>query len=126
MTDDSIEKVNAIELTVLGNIRYWELKQARPRDIALIDEFVSVAVHALMTTGTIMRIDGEDVASSLVKHRFMRLTYDDIEHCIDQYKNVTTTINKKRQYITTMLYNSRLERDAHYTNAYHSDKWNGG
>jgi len=53
----------------------------------------------------------------------MKLSYDDIEHAITQFKSVTERISKKKQYILTMLYNCALEMDLHYTNAVNADRY---
>ena len=54
-----------------------------------------------------------------------KLTYEHIEHVLDQYKTVADRITKKKAYIVTMLYNATLEADSHMTNLYHSDRIGG-
>jgi hypothetical protein len=85
-----------------------------------VDEFVAIIVDVIMSEGGTIRIGGEDKPRELVRSRLLKLDYDDIEHAIDQFKSVTERITKKKQYILTMLYNCKMEKDSHYRNLYYS------
>jgi hypothetical protein len=104
-------------------VQYTELAEARPYDINLIDEFIAVIVDTYFTEGYTVRIGGEDKPRALVMSYLHKLTYEDIDHAIDQFKGVSERISKKKQYILTLLYNCKMERDAHYTNQYQSEAW---
>jgi len=105
------------------HIRYSDLSVSRPYDMPLVDEFVAIVIDVVMTDGETIRIGCEYKPRALVTSVLMKLTYEDVDHAIDQFKSVTERITKKKQYILTMLYNCKLEREAHYTNAYISDRW---
>ena len=78
-----------------------------------------------MSEKSVFRIDGDFKSLAIVKSRFHKLTYEHIEHVLDQYKTVADRITKKKAYIVTMLYNATLEADSHMTNLYHSDRLGG-
>lgn len=110
------------------NVGYEDLQAAHGDDMGLIDEFIAVILDALLSESKTVRINGEDKPRELVKANLMKLTYADIEHVLRQFREHGERIQKKPQYILSMLYHSPMERNAHYTNWVQSD-WgcgNGG
>ena len=99
-----------------NNIGYEQLKQTHPEDMGLIDEFVNVMLDVLLSADGVIRINGEVKSRELVQSQIMKLEYADVEYVLMQFKQQRERIKKKPQYILTMLYQSRLERNAHYTN----------
>ncbi len=108
------------------NISYDDLAISRPHDMKLVDEILVIIIDTIMTEGKTVRIGGEDKPRQLVTSVLMKLAYEDIEHTIDQFKNITERISKKKQYILTTLYNCKMELDSHYTNLVKHGMWNGG
>lgn len=104
------------------NIGYPDFIKAHPFDMRLIDEIIAIAVDVMLSDSQHVPIDGEMKPRAVVQHQLMLLDYEAIEHVVGQFKAVTGHIKKKRQYILTMLYNSRMEIDAHYTNEVRSDQ----
>jgi len=110
---------NAIQRTVemiQDIIDYGNLIAAYERDWPLIDELVTIILDTVLSTAHTVRIGGEDKPRALVSRSLLQLTYEDIEHVITQYKGVTERISRKKQYLLTMLYNAKMERQAHLTN----------
>lgn len=118
--------VDAYTAQIKENIAYDDLAMSRPIDMALVNEFIGVIIDCLFTEGKNVRVDGEMKSRALINSSLMKLGYAHIEHAIDQFKGVSDRIAKKKQYMLTLLYNSTLEVDAHYTNMYSSEKWNTG
>lgn len=104
-----------------ANIGYEELKLAHALDMELVDEFVNIILDALLSQSQSVRINGENKPRELVKANLMKLTYEDIEHVLTQFKEHGERIKKKTQYILSMLYHSPMERNAHYTNWVQTD-----
>jgi len=121
--DRTAQEIEAYTLLIKENISYSDLAQSRPYEIQLVDEFITIILDTVLTEGKTVRIGGEDKPRTLVKSQLLKLTYNDIEHAIDQFKGVTERITKKKQYILTMLYNCKMENDSHYTNAVRADMW---
>lgn len=104
-------------LTIIQkNICYEDLKLTHTADMKLIDECISILLDTLLSQSKTVHISGEDKPRQLVISNLLKLEYHDIVHVIEQYKSQSTKITKKRQYILTMLYNSKLELESHYTN----------
>jgi len=113
---DTTEVIEAYTEMLKQNIRYSDLIQTNSGDIKLVDEMILIMLDAIITNAETVRIGKEDKSIALVKSVLMKLTYEDIEHVIWQYKSVTERIAKKKQYILTMLYNSKMENTANLVN----------
>ena len=122
-TDETDEK-NSVENTlevIHDNIGYEQLRQTNPEDMGLIDEFVNVMLDALLSKSGVVRINGEEKPRALVQSQIMKVGYDDILLVLMQFTKHKECIQKKRQYILSMLYHAPMERNAHYTNLVHAE-----
>jgi hypothetical protein len=121
--DSATRTLNAYTALVRENINYNDLVFSRQRDVRLIDEFVDIIIDTLMTKGDTVRINSELKPRALVKSTLLKLKYDHVDFALNQFKNFSEPITKKKPFILTVLYNSSLEINAHYTNLVESDKW---
>jgi len=122
MTDDfTRRKVEQYTALIKDNIGYDSEYEAS--DIALVDEFIAIIIDALFTESPTVRVGKEQKPKAIVENVLLKLNYWDIEHAINQFESVTHKIINKKQYILTLLYNCKLERDAHYINAYTAKCW---
>lgn len=103
------------------NISYKQLEQTNPEDMGLIDEFVNVMLDTLLSKNGVVRINGEEKPRALVQSQIMKVGYDDILLVLMQFTKHKERIQKKRQYILSMLYHAPMERNAHYTNLVHAE-----
>ncbi len=110
------QKINSYQELIKENIAYNDFAISRPLDMNLINEMVAIIIDTIFTQGKSVRIGGEEKPRELVTSALLKLTYEDVEHAIDQFKSVTNRICKKKQYILTTLYNCKMEFDSHYTN----------
>ena len=120
---DTIDLGNYVRL-IKQNIDYSSFLITRANDIELIDEMMWVILDTVLSETKTVRIGGEDKPKALVTGVLTKLTHENIDHAIDQFKSVTEKITKKKAYLLTLLYNCRLESKAHYTNLYESNKYN--
>ena len=122
-TDETDEK-NSVENTlevIHDNIGYEQLRQTNPEDMGLIDEFVNVMLDTLLSKNGVVRINGEEKPRALVQSQIMKVGYDDILLVLMQFRQHKERIQKKRQYILSMLYHAPMERNAHYTTLVHAE-----
>lgn len=103
------------------NISYHDLQVAHSDDMALIDEFIAIALDAILSDSKTVRINGENKPRELVRSNLLKLRYDNIIHVLEQFKEQGQRIRKKPQYILSMLYHSPMELNAHYSNWVQSD-----
>lgn len=121
---DETDEENSVENTlevIHDNIGYEQLRQTNPEDMGLIDEFVNVMLDALLSKSGVVRINGEEKPRALVQSQIMKVGYDDILLVLMQFTKHKERIQKKRQYILSMLYHAPMERNAHYTNLVHAE-----
>lgn len=121
---DETDEENSIENTlevIHDNIGYEQLRQTNPEDMSLIDEFVNVMLDTLLSKSGVVRINGEEKPRALVQSQIMKVGYDDILLVLMQFRQHKERIQKKRQYILSMLYHAPTERNAHYTNLVHAE-----
>ena len=121
---DETDGENSVENTlevIHDNIGYEQLEQTNPEDMGLIDEFVNVMLDTLLSKGGVVRINGEEKPRALVQSQIMKVGYDDILLVLMQFRQHKERIQKKRQYILSMLYHAPMERNAHYTNLVHAE-----
>lgn len=119
-TDEESRLENTLEV-IHDNIGYEQLRQTNPEDMSLIDEFVNVMLDTLLSKSGVVRINGEEKPRALVQSQIMKVGYDDILLVLMQFRQHKERIQKKRQYILSMLYHAPMERNAHYTNLVHAE-----
>ena len=68
-----------------------------------------------------VNIGKESKSREVVKSVYMKLGSDHIDLVITKFKEQCHKIINKTAYLRTMLYNSYLEHDAHYTNQVNAD-----
>ena len=121
---DETDEENSVENTlevIHDNIGYEQLRQTNPEDMGLIDEFVNVMLDTLLSKSGVVRINGEEKPRALVQSQIMKVGYDDILLVLMQFRQHKERIQKKQQYILSMLYHAPMERNAHYTNLVHAE-----
>lgn len=119
-TDEESRLENTLEV-IHDNIGYEQLRQTNPEDMGLIDEFVNVMLDTLLSKSGVVRINGEEKPRALVQSQIMKVGYDDILLVLMQFRQHKERIQKKQQYILSMLYHAPMERNAHYTNLVHAE-----
>ena len=105
------------------NICYHDLQAAYSTDdMTLIDEFITIALDAILSDSDNIRINGQNKPRDLVRSNLLKLRYNNIVHVLEQFKKQRQQIQKKPQYILSMLYHSPMEFNAHYSNLRLSDQ----
>lgn len=111
-----VNTLAAYETLIKENIAYADLCNSHPYDKKFIDELVNNILDVVMSEKKKITVAGEQKNIELVKSVLLKLNYYQIEYVIEKYKQVTTKIINKRQYILTMLYNARLESESDVIN----------
>jgi len=119
----SAEAADELEKRIKANIEYDEYIRTHPFGGELLDNFVNVILDTIMSMDDTIKIDGQKKPLSAVRNIFLKLNCRDVEHAINQFKNVAAPVKRKANYIRTILYNTKLEGDAHYENQYRSQKY---
>lgn len=83
-------------------------------DTSLLDEVVLNMLDMYHSCG--VKIKDEVKPQAIVHSVLSKVTYWHIVYLLDRFKQVTTPIKNKKSYLQTMIYNSVLEQQAHFTN----------
>jgi len=110
------QTITTCEMLIKANIGYEDFQESQPGDIGMVNEIIRVMVDALTCKAEYLHLDGEHRPRLLVCRRLLELDHWRVEHVLGQFKAVTEPVKRKRRYILTMLYNTALEFEAHYTN----------
>jgi len=99
---------------IKANIGYYD--EFDEADIALVDEIIAIIIDVFFTEGETVRVGKEQKSRAVVKNTLLKLNCWDIDHALRQFESVARKVVNKKQYILTLLYNCKLEREAHCTN----------
>lgn len=118
----NVDLIAQTEQEIKENISYEDHIHVDESRKALLDEFVTTMLDVIFTENETVRIGGEDKPRTLVKRQYMRLNYEAIERCLDQFESHAAQIKKKPEYIRTMLYNATMETEAHTVNLVNANR----
>ena len=80
-----------------------------------VGELIELMVEILMLPDdTVVRIGGADKPVSVVKSRFLKLTYSHIEYVLFSLHRNTSKVTNIRAYLLTTLYNSSMTMNHYY------------
>ena len=92
-----------------------------------VDELVELMVEVMMMPDdSTIRIAGVDKPVALVKNRFMKLNYSQIEYVLFCLHRNTTKVGNIKAYLLTTLYNAPLTISNYYQAEVNHDMYGGG
>ena len=91
-----------------------------------VDELIELMVEILMMPDdSVVRIGGADKPVSVVKSRFLKLTYSHIEYVLFSLHRNTSKVANIRAYLLTTLYNSSMTMNHYYQAEVNHDLYGG-
>ena len=114
------QKINNYDLwerQIKTNIDYESLKINYPYELQLIDEIVAIMVETVMSNRAMIRIAGDDYPFSVVKEKFLQISYDHMQFIIEGFNEGArnTEIKNIKQYIKAVIFNAPTTIDSYYT-----------
>ena len=123
--EDVMEKMETYRVLIQDNIDYECFLDKREREE--VDELVELMVEILMLPDdSVVRIGGADKPVSVVKSRFLKLTYSHIEYVLFSLHRNTSKVANIRAYLLTTLYNSSMTMNHYYQAEVNHDLYGGG
>lgn len=123
--EDMMEKMETYRMLIQDNIDYECFVDRREKED--VDELVELMVEILMLPDdTVVRIGGADKPVSVVKSRFLKLTYSHIEYVLFSLHRNTSKVANIRAYLLTTLYNSSMTMNHYYQAEVNHDLYGGG
>ena len=115
--DGSEEKTEKYRELIKKNICYETLIQPdQHNDISRLDEIVELMTEMVAINSAPVKINGNYVAAELVKNRFLKLGFEDIDYVMTATGKNTAKIKNIRGYLLSTLYNSFTSKN-NYINA---------
>ena len=123
--EDVMEKMETYRALIQDNIDYECFLDKREREE--VDELVELMVELLMLPDDrVVRIAGADKPVSVVKSRFLKLTYSHIEYVLFSLHRNTSKVANIRAYLLATLYNSSMTMNHYYQAEVNHDLYGGG
>lgn len=88
------------------NIEFDFLADAHPGDEDTLEGYVELMVEVCCSRRDFIRIAGDNVATGVVKSRFLKLNREHIEYVLDSLNRTTTRIKNIKAYTLAALYNA--------------------
>lgn len=107
-----MEKLNDVIDTIKNNISYYDILDSV--DSNLLDEIVDIMAECIISEKDTIRVSGTDMATEIVKSRFLKLNESHIIYVMDCIGDTKTKIKNIKAYLITALYNSSMTINNHY------------
>ena len=122
--EDVIERMETYRALIQENIDYECFLDRREKED--VDELIELMVEILMMPDdSVVRIGGADKPGSVVKSRFLKLTYSHIEYVLFSLHRNTSKVANIRAYLLTTLYNSSMTMNHYYQAEVNHDLYGG-
>ncbi len=123
--EDVMEKMETYRALIQDNIDYECFLDKREREE--VDELMELMVEILMLPDNrVVRIGGADKPVSVVKSRFLKLTYSHIEYVLFSLHRNTSKVENIKAYLLATLYNSSMTMNHYYQAEVNHDLYGGG
>ena len=122
--EDVIERMETYRALIQENIDYECFLDRREKED--VDELIELMGEILMMPDdSVVRIGGADKPVSVVKSRFLKLTYSHIEYVLFSLHRNTSKVANIRAYLLTTLYNSSMTMNHYYQAEVNHDLYGG-
>ena len=122
--EDVIERMETYRALIQENIDYECFLDRREKED--VDELIELMVEILMMPDdSVVRIGGADKPVSVVKSRFLKLTYSHIEYVLFSLHRNTSKVANIRAYLLTTLFNSSMTMNHYYQAEVNHDLYGG-
>ena len=112
--DDSILSMVDYENLVKETIDYESLEVTHYDDMRQVDEIVNLIVETVMCKNDKILIASNWYPASLVKKKFLMLTYSHIEYVLHCMSGNTTKVKNIKKYLLAALFNAPSTMNGYY------------
>ena len=126
---DSMDRMDSYRERIRENIEYDLLCEQHPFDVEIIDGYVELMLEVCCSTRQTIRVCGQNVATGLVKKRFLSLTREHIAYVLECMGSNTAPVANIKAYTLTALYNAPVTMPQYYASLVSHDlaqEWSGG
>ena len=113
-SDNCSEDYQAYENLVKETIDYESLEVTHHDDMRQVDEIVNLIVETVMCKNDKILIASNWYPASLVKKKFLMLTYSHIEYVLHCMRGNTTKVKNIKKYLLASLFNAPSTMNGYY------------
>ena len=113
-SDNRFEDYQAYENLVKETIDYESLEVTHHDDMRKVDEIVNLIVETVMCKNDKILIASNWYPASLVKKKFLMLTYSHIEYVLHCMSGNTTKVKNIKKYLLAALFNAPSTMNGYY------------
>ena len=113
-SDNRSEDYQAYENLVKETIDYESLEVTHHDDMRQVDEIVNLIVETVMCKNDKILIASNWYSASLVKKKFLMLTYSHIEYVLHCMRGNTTKVKNIKKYLLASLFNAPSTMNGYY------------
>ena len=113
-SDNRSEDYQAYENLVKETIDYESLEVTHHDDMRQVDEIVNLIVETVMCKNDKILIASNWYLASLVKKKFLMLTYSHIEYVLHCMRGNTTKVKNIKKYLLAALFNAPSTMNGYY------------
>ena len=113
-SDNHSENYQAYENLVKETIDYESLEITHHDDMRQVDEIVNLIVETVMCKNDKILIASNWYPASLVKKKFLMLTYSHIEYVLHCMRGNTTKVKNIKKYLLAALFNAPSTMNGYY------------
>lgn len=113
-SDNHSEDYQAYENLVKETIDYESLEVTHHDDMRQVDEIVNLIVETVMCKNDKILIASNWYPASLVKKKFLMLTYSHIEYVLHCMSGNTTKVKNIKKYLLAALFNAPSTMNGYY------------
>ena len=113
-SDNRSEDYQAYENLVKETIDYESLEVTHRDDMRQVDEIVNLIVETVMCKNDKILIASKWYPASLVKKKFLMLTYSHIEYVLHCMSGNTTKVKNIKKYLLAALFNAPSTMNGYY------------
>ena len=113
-SDNRSEDYQAYENLVKETIDYESLEITHHDDMRQVDEVVNLIVETVMCKNDKILIASNWYPASLVKKKFLMLTYSHIEYVLHCMRGNTTKVKNIKKYLLAALFNAPSTMNGYY------------
>lgn len=123
---DGYEIYNKYRELIKKNIDYDDFVISKgPDGLKDVNEIVDIMTETVAFNTEPLRINGSLIPAEIVKSRFLKVNYEDIEYVLDSLSNTTTKIYNIRKYLIAAIYNAKSTQSHYYGAAVRHDIYGG-
>ena len=113
-SDNRSEDYQAYENLVKETIDYESLEVTHHDDMRQVDEIVNLIVETVMCKNDKILIASNWYPASLVKKKFLMLTYSHIEYVLHCMRGNTTKVKNIKKYLLAAMFNAPSTMNGYY------------